>query len=76
MKNNNFKFLQKRQNNELKNSDQILKENPEIEEIKKEKIIEEVTEVSDSDRIKASPLAKKLAKGIIMIATKDNFQFW
>ena len=47
---------------ELKNSDQILKENPEIEEIKKEKIIEEVTEVSDSDRIKASPLAKKLAK--------------
>ena len=21
-------------------------------------------------------LAKKLAKGIIMIATKDNFQFW
>ena len=47
---------------ELKNSDQILKENPEIEEIKKEKIIEEVTEISDSDRIKASPLAKKLAK--------------
>ena len=47
---------------ELKNSDQILKENPEIEEIKKEKIIEEVTESSDSDRIKASPLAKKLAK--------------